>query len=69
MYSGKISRLKSNWKHVRDSRIVRETWQEFKSRVVKTLHNTPADYVDTIMSNIAKRINAVLQRDEYRTEY
>ena len=65
---GKISRLKSNQKHVSyskkkelerqviDSQIVRETWQEFKSGVIKTLHNIPVDYIDNIITSMPKRI-------------
>ena len=56
-------------RQVIDSQIVRETWQEFKSRVIKTLHNIPVDYVDSIITSMPKRINAVSQRDGYRTKY
>ena len=52
-----------------DSQIVQETWQELKSRVIKTLHNIPVDYVDNIITSMPKRINAVLQRNGYRTKY
>ena len=53
-------------RQVIDSQIVRETWQEFKSRVIKTLHNIP---VDNIITSTPKQMNAVLQRDGYRTKY
>ena len=53
-------------RQVIDSQIVRETWQEFKSRVIKTLHNIP---VDNIITSMPKRIDAVLQRHMYRTKY
>ena len=56
-------------RQVIDSQIVRETWQEFKSTVIKTLHNIPVDYVDNIITSMPKRINAVLQRNGYRTKY
>ena len=56
-------------RQVIDSQIVPETWQEFKSRVIKTSHNIPVDYVDNIITSVPKRINAVLQRNEYRTKY
>ena len=56
-------------RQVIDSQIVRETWQEFKSRVIKTLHNILVDYVDNIITSVPKRINAVLQRNGYRTKY
>ena len=52
-----------------DSQIVRETYQEFKIRAIKTLHNIPVDYVDNIITSMPKRINAVLQRNGYRTKY
>ena len=44
-----------------------ETWQEFKSRVVGALRGIPVDYVDNIITSMPKRINAVLQRNGYRT--
>ena len=56
-------------RQVIDSQIVRETLQEFKSRVIKTLHNIPVDYVDSIITSMPKRINAVLQRNGYRAKY
>ena len=56
-------------RQVIDSQIVRETWQEFKSRVIKTLHNIPVDYVDNIITSMPKRINAVSQRNGYETKY
>ena len=56
-------------RQVIDSQIVRETGQEFKSRVIKTLHNIPVDYVDNMITSVPKRINAVLQRNGYRTKY
>ena len=45
------------------------TWQEFKSTVMKTLHNIPVDCVDDIITSMPKRIKAVLQRDGYRTKF
>ena len=53
-------------RQVIDSQIVRETLQEFKSRVIKTLHNISVDHVDYIITTMPKRINAVLQRNGYR---
>ena len=43
-------------RQVIDSQIVRETWQEFKSRVIKTLHYIPVDYVDNIITSVPKQI-------------
>ena len=41
-------------RQVIDLQIVRETLQEFKSRVIKTLHNIPVDYVDNIITRMPK---------------
>ena len=54
---------------VRDSQIVRETWEQFKTRVIKTLYNVSVDYVNNIITSMPKRIYAVLQADGFRTKY
>ena len=54
---------------VRDSQIVRETWEQFKTRVIKTLYNVSVDYVNNIITSMPKRIHAVLQADGFRTKY
>ena len=54
---------------VRDRHIIRETWQEFKSRVKKTLCNVPVDYVNNIITSMPRRIHAVVKADGFRTKY
>ena len=54
---------------VRDSQIVRETWEQFKTRVIKILYNVSVDYVNNIITSMPKRIHAVLQADGFRTKY
>ena len=54
---------------VRDGRIIRETWQEFKSRVIKTLYNVPVEYVNNLITSMPRRIDAVAKADGYRTKY
>ena len=54
---------------VRDRHIIRETWQEFKSRVKKTLYNVPVDYVNNIITSMPRRIHAVVKADGFRTKY
>lgn len=54
---------------IRDSQIVRETWEQFKTRVIKTLYDIPRRYVNNIITSMPKRINAVLQADGFRTKY
>ena len=54
---------------VRDGHIIRETWQEFKSRVIKTLYNVPVEYVNNLITSMRRRIDAVAKADGYRTKY
>jgi hypothetical protein len=54
---------------VRDSQIVRESWEQFKTRVIKTLYNVSVDYVNNIITSMPKRIHAVLQSGGFRTKY
>jgi hypothetical protein len=39
---------------VRDSQIVRETWKQFKTRVIKTLYNVSVDYINNIITSMPK---------------
>ena len=54
---------------VRDAHIIRETWQEFKSRVIKTLYNVPVEYVNNIITSMPRRTDVVAKADGYRTKY
>ena len=44
-------------------------WQEFKSRVIKTLYNVPVEYVNNLITTMPRRIDAVAKADGYRTKY
>ena len=44
---------------------MRETWEQFKTRVIKTLYNVSVDYVNNIITSMPKRIHAVLQADGF----
>ena len=54
---------------VRDWHIVRETWQEFKSREIKTLYIVSVDYVNKIITSMPNRIQAVVKADGFKTKY
>ena len=46
---------------IRELQIVRETWEQFKTRVIKTLYDIPRSYVNNIITSMPKQIHAVLQ--------
>ena len=54
---------------VRDGHIIRETWQEFKSRVIKTLYNVHVEYVNNLIISMPRRIDAEAKVDGDRTKY
>ena len=50
---------------VRDVHIIRETWHEFKSNVIKTLYDVPVEYVNNIIISMPRRIDAVAKANGY----
>jgi hypothetical protein len=45
---------------------VRETWEQFKTRVIKTSNNISVDYINNIITSMPTRMHAVLQGDGFR---
>jgi hypothetical protein len=45
---------------------VRETWEQFKTGVIKTLYNISVDYLNNIITSMPTRMHAVLQADGFR---